>query len=155
MGPTTITLEDALEQVIGAAKDQLSPHTTDGGKLAGVELRTGVLGRTRPRAPALAVTVPAGTVEQAHALHETWTVPLEVWSFVSSEEEAGEIDAILLALRGRSLLLADRSLGGLSFVDDVRSRDYEALGQHSQGRRVIARARVDVHLSIVEPDPQT
>ena len=154
MSITRIALDDALGQVLDATHDIIAAAATPGGRLSEVEeTRVGVLGRRMITSPGIAVTSPAATAEHAQAMHEKWEIPVELWAFVSSEDQGGEVAAILLALRARSVVLTDRRLG-LGFVEDVQSGDYEALGQHSSGRRVIARARINVRLTIVEPDQE-
>lgn len=149
--PTQIRLDQAVQQVLAAAHQRIA----DAAETLGiVESRVGVLGRNQLQAPGLAVTSPSGQATQHRALHESWEIPLEVWSVVQTEDTGGEVEAVLLALHGRSIVRGDRTLS-LPFVEDVQSADYEALGAQSSGRRVLARARLTVRIAIVEPDQET
>lgn len=155
--PTEIRLDQALLAIASHVADVCTDATAPGSLLEGItEVVRGDRARRRPNAPYLWVAVGTAMADQAHANHETWTVPLLLNAFVASEEpQDAWLEAHMYAARARSVVLADRTLGDeLGFVGDTTSAELGPLGQFTQRRQFGAYARLNTLIAIVEPKEQ-
>lgn len=152
--PVTVTLNQAVDQILTAIRDRLVAATAPGGLLE--DAATVVLGdreRLRPTLPALWVAAQEATATgQTVGAQESWVLPVALVALVQSDstEQAYRL-AGSLAARARQEILAERQLG-LPFVRDTASAGFRpAQERQVDSRRLYtAAATIRVQLTVYE-----
>ena len=85
-------------------------------------------------------------------MHETWVLPLVIVAVVKDDEpEDGYKNATALAAKARSVILEDRRLNKLNFVQDLYSDRFEASAPWlREGQVFYSLAIVNVVFTILE-----
>lgn len=147
-------LDEAYDAIMGAITSRLESEKSGTGLLSGVT--TVIRGdRARPRPATPSVWVFAETLRPGHeqtTIQESWTLPVVLAAIVKDDSpEEGYRAASSLAARARSAVLADRTLGLRTLVQDTRSDRFEPGGPwHQEGNLYSAVAVVQVTFRIRE-----
>lgn len=128
-----IRLDEAFDEIMTAILDTLEAERIPGGKLEGIEeIVRGDRSRPRPNVPAIWVFAERATPDpNPRTIAETWTLPISLTAIYKSEDpEIGQKESTRFSALARSVVIADRSLGIRSFVQDVKSGAFEPSGPH-------------------------
>ncbi len=147
-------LDEAFEAIMDNALAKLQAEQVEGGLLA--EVTTIVRGdRARPSPPTPSLWLFGEQATPSHeptTIQESWMLPLLITPvYQSIDPEVGYRKASEIAAKGRSILLADRTLGLRELVQDVRSGRFEPSAPwHNQGNLYSAVAVLQVTFRIRE-----
>lgn len=152
--PVTKRLDEAIIEILEKVESGIRNEIKVDGYLEGIkEVFVGDRIRDYPKLPLVWIICDPATPTHTHrALAETWTLPVMLICFVESlKPEEGYKEANKLAALTRTVVLKDKILKGLNYVQDTQSGMFN-LAQRDPENAVIfgAAAVINIIFTILE-----
>ena len=152
--PVKIRLDEAYEKIIEGIMDALQAANVEGGLLEEANsIVRGDRARPRPDTPAIWVFAETANPETTpRTIAETWVLPVSLTAIWKSDDPlTGQQQSTKLAALARSVVIKDRTLGGLAFVQDTKSGRFEPSGpHHNEGQLYGSAAQIRITFVICE-----
>lgn len=151
-----LTIDDALDQILGKVKELLTAATEAGESLEGIKIVRGDRARPNPGYSSVWIVPDVATVNiTTHGLAELWDFPIILGAIVkNTEPDAGYMEATALAAKAQQVLLGRNRRWGLDFIEHVTPLRFDPSSPRTSNQKLSlfwADAVVNVRFRRLEP----